>query len=55
MRCSADQMLIRHRSFLFTLEHVNIRIKEMFASNVHLLLFIAKNGRKITKTEKRIE
>ena len=30
MRCSADHMLIRHRSFLFTLEHVNIRIKEMF-------------------------
>ena len=30
MRCSADHMLIRRRSFLFTLEHVNIRIKEMF-------------------------
>ena len=30
MRCPADHMLIRRRSFLFTLEHVNIRMKELF-------------------------
>ena len=30
MRCPADHMLIRRRSFLFTLEHVNIRIQELF-------------------------
>ena len=33
-------------SFLFTLEHVHIRMKELFsASFVHLVLFIAKNGK----------
>ena len=30
MRCPADHMLISRRSFLFTLEHVNIRMKELF-------------------------
>ena len=30
MRCPADHMLISRRSFLFTLEHVNIRLKELF-------------------------
>ena len=35
-------------SFLFTLEHVHIRMKELFsASFVHLVLFIAKNGKKL--------
>ena len=52
MRCPADHMLMSRRSRLFTLEHVNIRMKELFyfaASNEHLLLFIAKNIRNITK------
>ena len=30
MRCPADHMLISRRSLVFTLEHVNIRIKELF-------------------------
>ena len=30
MRCPADHMLISRRSFLFTFEHVNIRMKELF-------------------------
>ena len=30
MRCPADHMLISRRSFMFTLEHVNIRMNELF-------------------------
>ena len=30
MRCLADHTLISRRSFLFTLEHVNIQMKELF-------------------------
>ena len=30
MRCLADHMLISHPSFPFTLEHINIRMKELF-------------------------
>ena len=30
MGCPADHMLISRRSLVFTLEHVNIRIKELF-------------------------
>ena len=30
MRCPADHILISRRSFLFTLEHVNIPMKELF-------------------------
>ena len=42
-----DNMLMS-LSFLFTLEHVHIRMKELFsASFVHLVLFIAKNGKKL--------
>ena len=51
-----DKILIVCTSFLFTLENVHIRMKELFsASSVHLLLFIAKKGRKITKVETRIQ
>ena len=51
-----DKILIVCTSFLFTLENVHIRMKELFsASSVHLLLFIAKNGRKIAKVETRIQ
>ena len=31
MRCPADHMLISRRSFLFTFEHVNIPMKELFS------------------------
>ena len=41
---------------MFTLENEHIRMKELFsASSVHLLLFIAKKGRKITKVETKIQ
>ena len=51
-----DNMLIVCLSFLFTLEHVHIRMNELLsASSMHLLSFIAKNARKITKVETRIQ
>ena len=49
MRRPADHMLISRRSFLFTLEQINILMKERSASNVHLLCSQQKNIRKITK------
>ena len=45
-----DKILIVCTSFLFTLENVHIRMKELFsASSVHLLLFIAKKGKKLRR------
>ena len=48
MRCPVDRMLISRRSFLFTLEHVNIRMKELFCFE-RASSFVHINKRKITK------
>ena len=49
MRCPDDHMLKSRRSFLFTFEHVNIRIKELLYFEHASSFVIAKNIRKITK------
>ena len=46
MRCPADHMLISRRSFLFTLEHVNIRMKELFSFECASFLVHSKKYKK---------
>ena len=50
MRCPADHMLISRRSFLFTLEHVNIRMKELFCFERSSSLVHSKKYKKNYKT-----
>ena len=52
MRCLADHMLISRRSFLFTLEHVNIRMKELFCFE-HASSFV--QSKKFKKNYKTIK
>ena len=55
MRCPADHMLISRRSSLFTLEHVNIPMKELFCFERASSFAHSKKYKKITKLLTRIK